>query len=102
MQKLINTYPEHIQSYIDELKYLKNLVKSVDQNDDVTSFTSIEIRKNMHKSNFENQNINLTNAYPDYKPNITKCSRYVDYNIKFKSNGKVYKDRFKLDSINKA
>jgi len=56
---LINTQPEFMQSYVDELKYLSTLVESVDQNDDMTSLTMLEIRKDMLISNIESQNIYL-------------------------------------------
>lgn len=59
LQQLINSNPEYMQSYVDELKYLSTLVESVDQNDDMTSLTMLEIRKDMLISKIENQNIYL-------------------------------------------
>ena len=56
---MINSNPEYMQSYVDELKYLSTLVESVDQNDEMTSLTMLEIRKDMLVSKIENQNIYL-------------------------------------------
>ena len=59
LQQLINSNPEYMQSYVDELKYLSTLVESVDQNDEMTSLTMLEIRKDMLISKIENQNTYL-------------------------------------------
>lgn len=59
LQQLINSHPEYMQSYVDELRYLSTLVESVDQRDEMTSLTMIEIRRDMLISTIETQNINL-------------------------------------------
>jgi hypothetical protein len=48
-----------MQSYVDELKYLSTLVESVDQKDEMTSLTMLEVRKDMLVSNIESQNAYL-------------------------------------------
>ena len=48
-----------MQSYVDELRYLSTLVESVDQRDEMTSLTMVEVRRDMLTSNIESQNANL-------------------------------------------
>jgi len=75
-----------MQSYVDELRYLSTLVESVDQRDEMTSLTMVEVRRDMLTSNIESQNANLqsaedsssnstnqTNATTPYAPNVTSC-----------------------------
>jgi len=75
-----------MQSYVDELRYLSTLVESVDQRDEMTSLTMLEVRRDMLVSNIESQNTNLeesvdnssnstnqTNAATPYAPNVTSC-----------------------------
>ena len=75
-----------MQSYVDELRYLSTLVESVDQRDEMTSLTMLEVRRDMLTSNIENQNANLqsaedsssnstnqTNATTPYIANISSC-----------------------------
>jgi hypothetical protein len=42
-----------MQAYVDELKYLSTLVDSVEMNDEMTSLTMLEIRKDMLISKIE-------------------------------------------------
>jgi hypothetical protein len=51
-----------MQSYVDELRYLSTLVESVDQRDEMTSLTMVEVRRDMLTSNIESQNANLQSA----------------------------------------
>jgi hypothetical protein len=75
-----------MQSYVDELRYLSTLVESVDQRDEMTSLTMLEVRRDMLVSNIESQNTNLeesvdnsssstnqTNVATPYAPNVTSC-----------------------------
>jgi hypothetical protein len=51
-----------MQSYVDELRYLSTLVESVDQRDEMTSLTMVEVRRDMLTANIESQNANLQSA----------------------------------------
>lgn len=62
LQQLINSHPEYMQSYVDELRYLSTLVESVDQRDEMTSLTMVEVRRDMLTANIESQNANLQSA----------------------------------------
>lgn len=57
LQSLIISHPENMQSYIDEINYLSTLVESVDQEDEMTSLTMLEVRKDMLISTIESQNV---------------------------------------------
>ena len=59
LQQLISSHPEYMQSYVDELRYLSTLVESVDQRDEMTTLTMVEVRRDMLSSNIESQNLNL-------------------------------------------
>lgn len=57
LQSLIISHPENMQSYVDEINYLSTLVESVDQQDEMTSLTMLEVRKDMLISTIESQNV---------------------------------------------
>lgn len=101
-----------MQSYVDELRYLSTLVESVDQRDEMTSLTMLEVRRDMLVSNIESQNTNLeesvdnsssstnqTNAATPYAPNVTSClnnqSSFKTYNLLVNESGAVIKTEIK-------
>ena len=109
LQKLISSHPEHMQSYVDELRYLSTLVESVDQRDEMTTLTMVEVRRDMLSTNIESQNLNLqenadnstadsnqTNTITPYTANITACvdNQTKAYNLRFSENGTVEKNDF--------
>ena len=111
LQQLINSHPEYMQSYVDELRYLSTLVESVDQRDEMTSLTMVEVRRDMLTSNIESQNANLqsaedsssnstnqTNATTPYIANITSCVNYKfkAYNLLITENGTITQKEFSI------
>jgi hypothetical protein len=98
-----------MQSYVDELRYLSTLVESVDQRDEMTTLTMVEVRRDMLSTNIESQNLNLqenadnstadsnqTNNITPYTANITACvdNQTKAYNLRFSDNGTVEKKSF--------